>query len=202
MVMIKSYEWAYKRWTLSLCIDSKSMRLLFRIVIETSTINCVLTSKIVAIGRDPPNRRLYGMHWGESTSGKRSLTKLRHWFPRFLPHGTCALSVPPIFSFRWYLVPPNLNCIPKPWLMNNLNRRRGLSGRFPHNLWPTYPILMYTLTLHHLSHSLFGFLNRSAPNSLDSANFLVHLIVSVTDHRSFAIEKLLRHFPSTPSWVE
>ena len=33
MVMIKSYEWAYKRWTLSLCIDSKSMRLLFRIVI-------------------------------------------------------------------------------------------------------------------------------------------------------------------------
>jgi hypothetical protein len=70
-------------------------------------------------------------HSALTTGGKRSMTKLRHWFPSlpfqqfqvlfnslfkvlciFPSRYLCTIGIPPIFSFRWNL-PPNLSCNPK-----------------------------------------------------------------------------------------
>jgi hypothetical protein len=70
-------------------------------------------------------------HSALTTSSKRSMTKLRHWFPSlpfqqfqvlfnslfkvlciFPSRYLCTIGIPPIFSFRWNL-PPNLSCNPK-----------------------------------------------------------------------------------------
>src|SRR5210317_1866418 len=70
-------------------------------------------------------------HSALTTSSKRSMTKIKHWFPSlpfqqfqvlfnslfkvlciFPSRYLYAIGLPPIFSFRWNL-PPTLSCNPK-----------------------------------------------------------------------------------------